>query len=141
MRSSGGGVPLPTGNHPESYSRLVSCQLPGCLNRFLPGRTQTKNPRFCCGGHRVKYWKLAQSIGDKVLRGDYSGLAMVVSSGKTQESQIRNVLVEAAGEWVSIRKKLPFVLWNSRRISDLRKKGFVIECRKMKSEYQYRLVK
>jgi hypothetical protein len=136
MRADGeGGATL---QHPAPEIALRPfCGYPPCGRAFS---ATTRQYRFCSGECRTAYWLMAQRLGDQILNGDYSQIPAAQYGGAAQKTLILRTLLDAKGQWVSIRKRLPMLFWNTRRISDLRKKGHRIECRKYQGEYQYRLV-
>lgn len=114
-----------------------TCALPGCGVKFPP-HIRCRDPRFCSTRCKNEYWRLAAEIGDRALRGRTAG-------GKGQLDQILAILRQCAGRWVDRpMQRLPYVLWGT-RVSELRRKGYDIRCRRvwredlMHSEYQYRL--
>lgn len=112
------------------------CQLPGCGVEFTPSAS-AKDQRFCTVAHRALYWKLAANIGDKLIR---EGRSTVLDGvGIRHWAGILGTLQNTPNEWVPKNWILGGV-WNSRRISDLRSKGHLIEHRMFQGESQYRLV-
>lgn len=112
------------------------CQLPGCSLEFTPVRS-AKDQRFCSEAHRAIYWKLAANIGDKLIR---EGRYTILDAPKRHVGKgILEILGCIPNEWVP-KNQILGGLWNSRRITDLRAKGHLIEHRMFQGESQYRLV-
>lgn len=112
---------------PRAKERQI-CAYPHCRSEFARNRFRT---RFCCEDCRVKYWLLAQRVGDQVLSGN---------KGKPHGAVILDLLREADGAWVCLRRELPYVYFNSRRISDLKAEGHKIESTRFEGQVWHRLV-
>lgn len=114
------------------------CALPGCGVEFTPKKANGKDARFCCIPHKTGYWKLAALVGDRAIRSGFMS-AILPPSGISQVGSILARLQENPGSWVS-RKAILGGIWNSSRISELRRRGFKIQSCYFGRDIQYRLV-
>lgn len=137
----GGGVPR-QGEGPVDCTKGLEmasvyglvCGLPGC-GKELGGLAGPK-PRFCSKEHKNEYWFMCSKLGDQILSGKAN------TSGKSQTQQILAILQAKPNCWISmVAERLPHIRAFTRRISDLRRRGFIIETReRWEHHFEYRLV-
>ena len=125
----------PKGNPPKPPKIEKTCSLPGCEVKFFV-RSLNRDERFCSSAHRVEYHRVAEQLGDRILRG------YMAVSGKSQKACVLEAL--SSGKWIALGRMFPYVNLNC--VSKLRKKGHDIRCRIvfrddiMRRQAEYRLV-